>query len=48
MGDDITFDVEDVGYEDMRWIFPDQVRYRWRAAVNVVMNLRVLQIKGIS
>jgi hypothetical protein len=31
----------EVGWGAMDWIYPAQVRYRWRAVVIVVMNLRV-------
>ena len=32
----------------MDWIDPAQVRDRWRALVNAVMNLRVHKMRGIS
>jgi hypothetical protein len=34
-------DLQKVGCEDMDWIELVQDRYRWRAPVNEVMNLRV-------
>jgi hypothetical protein len=34
-------DLHGVGYEDMDWIELAQDTDRWRALVNVVMNLRV-------
>ena len=34
-------DLQKVGYGDMDWIELAQARGRWRALVNVVMNLRV-------
>jgi len=34
-------DLQDVGYKDMDWIELAQDRYRWRALVNAVMNIRV-------
>jgi hypothetical protein len=34
-------DLEVVGYEVMEWFELAQDRYRWRAIVNAVMNLRV-------
>jgi hypothetical protein len=32
----------------MDWIYVAQDRDRWRVLVNAVMNLRVLQMRGIS
>jgi hypothetical protein len=37
----IKMDLQDVGCGDMDWIELAQDRYRWRALVNVIMNLRV-------
>ena len=34
-------DIHEVGCVGMDWIELAQDRYRWRALVNVVMNLRV-------
>jgi hypothetical protein len=34
-------DIREVGWKDMNWIDLAQDRYRWRALVNAVMNLRV-------
>jgi hypothetical protein len=35
-------DLQEVGCESMDWFDVTQERDRWRALVNVVMNLRVL------
>ena len=39
--DIIKMDLQEVGFEGMDWIDVAQDRYRWRALVNAVMNLRV-------
>jgi hypothetical protein len=39
--DVFALDLQKVGYRDMNWIELAQERDRWRALVNVVMNLRV-------
>jgi hypothetical protein len=41
MGDNIKMDLQEVVFGGMDWIDLAQDRYRWRALVNVVMNLRV-------
>jgi hypothetical protein len=39
--DIIRIDLEEVGWGDVDWIGLAQDRYRWRALVNSVLNLRV-------
>jgi len=36
-------DLQEVGFWGMDWIELAEVKDRWRALVNAVMNLRVLQ-----
>jgi hypothetical protein len=38
----IKIDVREIGWDAMDWIDLAQDRYRWRALVNAVMNIRVL------
>ena len=44
--DNIKINLQGVGWVGMDWIDLDQDRERWRALVNAVMNLRVLQNAG--
>jgi hypothetical protein len=39
--DDIKIDILEIGVNVVDWIGMAQNRYRWRALVNSVMNLRV-------
>jgi hypothetical protein len=39
--DNIRMDLEEVGWSDVDWIDLAQDRNRWRALVNLVLNLRV-------
>jgi hypothetical protein len=40
--DNIKMDLVEIGLGGVDWIGLAQYRYRWRALVNAVMNLRVL------
>jgi hypothetical protein len=39
--DNIRMDLGEVGWGDVVWIGPAQDKNRWRALVNLVLNLRV-------
>jgi hypothetical protein len=39
--DNIKMDFSEIGLDDVDWIGLAQDRYRWKALVNTVMNLRV-------
>jgi hypothetical protein len=39
--DNIKMDIQEVGCGSIDWIKLAQDRYRWRALVNVVMNIRI-------
>jgi hypothetical protein len=39
--DNIKMDLREIEFGDVDWIYWAQVRDRWRALVNTVMNLRV-------
>jgi hypothetical protein len=41
--DGIRMDLREMGWEDVEWVQMDQDRGQWRAVVNAVMNLRVLE-----
>jgi hypothetical protein len=41
--DNIRMDLRETGWENVDWMHLSQVRNQWRALVNIVMNLRVLQ-----
>jgi hypothetical protein len=41
MVDNIKMDLREVGWDGMDWIYLAQDRYRWRALVKAIMNLRV-------
>jgi hypothetical protein len=40
--DGIKMDLREIGWGGVEWIHLAQDRYRWRAVVSAVMNLRVL------
>jgi hypothetical protein len=44
--DNIRMDLVEVGWGDVDWISLAQVRDRWRALVNSVLNLRVPENAG--
>jgi hypothetical protein len=44
--DNIRMDLGEVGWGDVDWIGLAQVRSRWRALVNSVLNLRVHKMLG--
>jgi hypothetical protein len=44
----IRMDLRETGWGSVEWIQLAQVRNRWRALVNMVMNLRVLAPRSIS
>jgi hypothetical protein len=44
--DGIKMDLREIGWAGVEWIHLAQGRDRWRALVNVVMNLRVLAPRG--
>ena len=46
--DNIKMDLQEVGGGCGDWMELAQVRERWRALVNTVMNFRVPKVRGIS
>jgi hypothetical protein len=38
--DNIKMYLGEIGWDGMEWIYLAQDRYKWRALVNMVMNLR--------
>jgi hypothetical protein len=44
--DNIKMDLREIGFGDVDWIHLAQDRDRWRALVNMIMNLRVPQNAG--
>jgi len=46
--DNIKMDLQEVGGGCGDWMELAQDRYRWRALVSTVMNLRVTKMRGIS
>jgi hypothetical protein len=46
--DNIKIDPKETGWEVENWIYVAVGEDQWRAAVNMVMNLRVPQRRGIS
>jgi hypothetical protein len=40
-------DLKEIGWEGEGWINPAQDRDKWRTLVNVVINFRVPQMRGI-
>jgi hypothetical protein len=43
----IKLDLREIGWGGIDWIHLTQYRDQWRALMNTVMNLRVLQLLGI-
>jgi hypothetical protein len=46
--DGIRMDLREIGWGSVEWIQLVQVRNRWRAFVNMVVNLRVLAPRSVS
>jgi hypothetical protein len=44
--DEIRKDLRETGWGGVEWIQLAQVRDRWRALVNTVMNLRVMALRS--
>jgi len=47
-GDNIKIDLRELGWACGNWIELAQYRYRWRALVSKVMNIRIPKMRGIS
>jgi hypothetical protein len=46
--DNIKMDLQEVGWMDMDWSDLAQERDKWQALLNVVLNIRVDEMRGIS
>jgi hypothetical protein len=42
----IKMDLREIGWGSVEWIYLAQVRDRWQAVVNAVMNLRILALRN--
>jgi hypothetical protein len=46
--DNIKMDIREIGWDGMDWINLAQNRDQWRALLNIIINLRGLQIRRSS